>query len=161
MEPGELLDQFSQMKSYLAFPLLLSGMVISQAQSSSVGVATNRPPAVSKPGAAAQTASPRRVGVDEFDMLRHQSNTVVLDVRTAREFGAGHIPGATNLDYNGPDFAKTVSVLDRSRPYLVHCAAGGRSARASRVMWQLGFTNIVDLAPGFRAWEKAGKPVEK
>ena len=40
-----------------------------------------------------------------FDKLRQQTNTVVLDVRTPKEFAAGHIPGATNIDWNGADFA--------------------------------------------------------
>jgi phage shock protein E len=101
------------------------------------------------------------VGVEEFANLRTNKNTVVLDVRTAGEFKAGHIPGALNIDFNSADFEKKVSELDKSKTYLVHCAAGVRSAKACGKLESLGFKQLVDLRPGFRAWQEAGKPVEK
>src|SRR6266542_527248 len=103
----------------------------------------------------------RNVGVDEFDQLRTVKNHVVLDVRTPEEFAKGHIPGAINLDYNAPGFEKKVAGLDPGKTYLVHCAGGVRSAKACTVMDKAHFTNLVNLEPGFKAWEKAGKPVEK
>ena len=103
----------------------------------------------------------KKVGVEEFDKLRLNKTNIVLDVRTAREFNAGHIPGAVNLDLRSSDFDKKVSELDKSKTYLVHCAAGGRSARACQKMEGMGFKELYDLSPGFTAWEKAGKPVEK
>jgi len=103
----------------------------------------------------------KNVGVEEFDKLRADKKNIVLDVRTAEEFARGHIPGAVNVDFNAPDFQKKVAELDKNKTYLVHCAGGGRSARACTVMDKVAFTNLVNLEPGFRAWEKAGKPVEK
>ena len=105
--------------------------------------------------------SVKNVGVEEFDKLRADKKNVVLDVRTPEEFAKGHIPGAVNVDFNAPDFQKKVAELDKSKTYLVHCAAGVRSAKACTVMDKIAFPNIVNLEPGFRAWEKAGKPVEK
>src|SRR5262245_30555336 len=115
------------------------------------------PPPSNKPATA---KSVRNVGVEEFDKLRAQTNAVVLDVRTKREFDAGHIPGAINLDANAADFQEKAAKLDRGRTYLVHCAAGVRSARACNALDKLSFTNLVNLEPGFNAWKKAGKPVE-
>ena len=103
----------------------------------------------------------KRVDAEEFDKLRSDKKNIVLDVRTEAEFKAGHIPGATNIDVNGPDFAEKVAKLDKSKTYLVHCAAGRRSANACGKLEAVGFTNLFDLAPGFKGWEKAGKPVEK
>jgi rhodanese-related sulfurtransferase len=103
----------------------------------------------------------KNVGVVEFDKLRKQTNSVVLDVRTPKEFTAGHIPGAVNIDWNGADFQKKVSALDKSKTYLVQCAVGGRSAKAADKMMTLQFTNVYNLEGGIKAWEKAGKPVEK
>ena len=103
----------------------------------------------------------KNVGVDQFDKLRQQTNAVVLDVRTPKEFAAGHIPGAVNVDWNAADFASKAAVLDKSKTYLVHCAVGGRSAKASDKMTALQFTNVYNLEGGIKAWEKAGKPVEK
>jgi rhodanese-related sulfurtransferase/type 1 glutamine amidotransferase len=105
-------------------------------------------------------AGPRRVGVDEFEQLWRDKQNVVLDVRTKKEFDAGHIPGAINLDVNAADFQQQTARLNTNKVYLVHCAAGVRSARACDKMSQMGFGHLVDLAPGFRGWEKAGKPTE-
>lgn len=117
------------------------------------------PPAPPHDAKAPTAKHVRNVGVEEFDKLRAQTNAVVLDVRTKREFDAGHIPGAANLDINAPDFQAKAAKLDKSKTYLVHCAAGGRSARACNAMDKLSFTNLVNLAPGFNAWKKAGKPI--
>jgi len=104
----------------------------------------------------------KNISVEEFDKLRADKNNVVLDVRTKKEFDAGHIPGAVNLDWNGPDFAKKAAELDKSKTYLVHCAAGVRSAKACDLMsGQLQFPRCVNLESGFKGWEKAGKPIEK
>ena len=111
--------------------------------------------------AAGETNVVRRVSVDEFEKLWQAKTNVVLDVRTAKEFTAGHIPGATNLDVNSADFDEKLAKLDKTKAYLVHCAAGGRSARACEKMKRVGFQSLTDLPDGFRGWEKAGKPVEK
>ena len=105
--------------------------------------------------------SARKVGVEEFEKLWKAKTNVVLDVRSRKEFDAGHIPGAKNLDVNQSDFQQKASSLDKEKVYLVHCAAGVRSARACDKLRQLGFQHLIDLAPGFKEWQKAGKEVEK
>ena len=103
----------------------------------------------------------KKVDVDEFEKLWKEGGAIVLDVRTKKEFDAGHIPGAVNLDFRSENFATNVSFLDKSAVYLVHCQAGSRSARACEQMGRMGFKYLADLAPGFSEWQKAGKPVEK
>jgi rhodanese-related sulfurtransferase len=97
-----------------------------------------------------------------FDRLRlNSTNAVVLDVRTPEEYAKGHIHGAKLLDFKSPDFTEQLGKLDKSKTYLVHCAVGGRSAKAAEQMVQLGFPKIMNLEGGIKAWEAAGKPVEK
>lgn len=105
--------------------------------------------------------TPKKVGVAEFERIWKGEGAIVLDVRSKSEFEAGHIPGALNADVNSPDFTEKVSFLDKSAVYLVHCAAGIRSALACKKMNQMGFKYLVDLEPGFNGWQKARKPVEK
>jgi rhodanese-related sulfurtransferase len=83
----------------------------------------------------------------------------VLDVRTPREFAAGHIAGATNLNYLSGDFSDRLAQLDQSKTYLLHCAVGGRSTNALPKMARLGFTNVIHLDGGFKAWQAEGNPV--
>jgi rhodanese-related sulfurtransferase len=114
-----------------------------------------------QPAAGKSATKVKVVGVEEFDKLRANKTNIVLDVRTPAEFKAGHIPGATNVDYNSPDFAQKIAALDKDKTYLVHCAAGSRSARACKKLEALGFQRLYDLHPGFNGWQAAGKAVEK
>jgi rhodanese-related sulfurtransferase len=112
--------------------------------------------------ALAQTTKPvKQIDIEQFDKLRREKNNVVLDVRTAREFDQGHVPGAVNIDISDPQFKKKVEALDKSKTYLVHCAKGVRSARATKMMSPLGFGEVLDYHGGFDEWNKSGKPVEK
>jgi rhodanese-related sulfurtransferase len=96
-------------------------------------------------------------------VARHRAKPgfLVLDVRTPAEFSGGRIAGALNVDFRGDDFGRRLAALDRRSTYLVHCAAGGRSAKAVERMRELGFRRVYHMTDGFNAWEKAGLPVER
>jgi rhodanese-related sulfurtransferase len=83
----------------------------------------------------------------------------VLDVRTPEEYAKGHIAGAKNLDYQSDSFKQELAKLDKSKPCLLHCAAGGRSAKTRELMKALGFKMVYHLEGGLTAWTKAGGPV--
>ncbi len=84
---------------------------------------------------------------------------IILDVRTASEFTAGHIAGALNVDMNMPSFRDEMGKLDKNKTYLVYCRTGNRSSSAVRVMGELGFRRIYHLANGITEWDGAGLPV--
>ena len=73
----------------------------------------------------------------------------------------GRIAGAVNRDFHAADFAEGLAGLDRSKTYLVHCAAGGRSEKSVARMKELGFSSVLHLREGFRGWARAGLPVER
>ena len=113
-------------------------------------------------GAPAANAGPfQDVSVDEFAKLAADKSNVILDVRTPGEFNAGHIAGAINVDVNAADFQQQAAKLDKNKVFLVHCASGVRSVRACEKLSQLKFPRLYNLPGGFKAWVKAGKPVEK
>ena len=112
---------------------------------------------VAVPAGVAKNVSP-----DEAEkLLKDNPKIVVLDVRTPEEFAKGHIAGAKNVDFKAADFAEKVAALDKGKTYLVHCAAGGRSSKTLDLMKDKNFAALYHLNEGFKAWEKAGKPVEK
>jgi rhodanese-related sulfurtransferase len=88
------------------------------------------------------------------------SNVVVLDIRTPDEFAAGHLAGATNIDFQGADFQVRLAQLDRDQTYLLHCASGRRSQSSLSTFSALGFKSIIHLDGGIQAWKSAGLPVE-
>lgn len=107
----------------------------------------------------AGTVAIKNLTVDEFARMATDSNNVILDVRTPKEFAAGHLSGAVNLDEMAPDFKAKAATLDKNKVYLVHCASGGRSATACNKLAKLDFLNLYNLPVGYRGWVKAGKPV--
>jgi hydroxyacylglutathione hydrolase len=78
----------------------------------------------------------------------------LVDVRTPREHETKHIAGSLNIPLN--HLAERAHELSRSRPLIVHCAGGYRSAIAASVLQQLGHTSVGELAGGVAAWETAG-----
>ncbi len=86
---------------------------------------------------------------------------VVLDLRTPKEFGGGHVPGAVNLDCLSPDFGKQLDALDKSEKYLVYCASGRRSTHSLPQFQKRRFESLVHLDGGIAAWKRAGEPLEK
>jgi phage shock protein E len=99
-------------------------------------------------------------GNEAKDLLAKQPDVLILDVRTPEEYAAGHLKNARLLNKYDADFEAKIKALDRTKPYLVYCASGGRSGEATQQMNQLGFQQIYD-ARGFDALKKAGIPAEK
>lgn len=73
----------------------------------------------------------------------------LLDVRSEREFAAGHIPGATNISLE--TLRERVSELPRQRKIVAYCQVGQRGYMATRILNQRGFA-AGNLSGGFRTW---------
>lgn len=97
----------------------------------------------------------------QFSAAPDAADHILLDVRTPDEWNAGHLKDAVHIDWYGADFKQRVANLDKSKPVLVYCAAGGRSGKAQDVMLDLGFKRVVNLEGGYTAWTAAGLPVVK
>lgn len=94
-----------------------------------------------------------------FKAAIDKDDALLLDVRTPAEFAKGHIEGAANEDWLGGGLLKDVSGIDKTKPVLLYCAVGGRSAKAMSAMIKAGFTDVRDLKGGFNAWEADEQPV--
>jgi len=80
----------------------------------------------------------------EAARLLDQEGGVLVDVRSAAEFNAGHAPGAVNMPVGtGSSQLQTLGATDR--PIVVHCASGSRSMMAIRQLKAAGFTRVVDI----------------
>ena len=75
---------------------------------------------------------------------------VALDVRQPKEYEAGHIPGAKLIPM--PDLTKRLDEIDRDKGVIVYCAIGGRSRVAAQMLAGRGFSDVYNLAGGFKAW---------
>lgn len=86
------------------------------------------------------------------------STELILDVRSPGEFSTGHLQNAINWDWNGSDFDKQLSTLDKSKPVFVYCQAGGRSSSAADKMRSVGFKQVYEMEGGIRKWREANLP---
>lgn len=81
---------------------------------------------------------------------------LLIDVRTPEEFASGHIEGAVNIPVD--DLAGRLSEVPQGQPIVVYCRSGNRSATASRILADAGYTGIYDLG-GLQGWISQGFPV--
>lgn len=95
--------------------------------------------------------------------INETSKPQILDVRTPEEFTSEHILDAENINWLGDNFVSETKKLDKAKPVFVYCKSGGRSAKASAKLAELGFKNIYELQGGILKWNAAGlsKPSEK
>ena len=104
-------------------------------------------------------------GVTSVDTLEAtrliNQDALVLDVREDKEFAAGHIPKARHIPLGA--LANRLGELEKfkTKPIVVNCRSGQRSARACGILKKHGFEKAVNLTGGIMAWESANLPVEK
>ncbi len=93
--------------------------------------------------------------------VMNQGKTVVLDVRDAEEFAAGHLPNAKNIPL--ADLSSRLKELEKSKnsTIITVCERGVRSASAVGVLKKAGFEQVFSLEGGVSAWKTQGLPTVK
>jgi len=81
----------------------------------------------------------------------------IVDVRRKPEWDQGHIAGALHKPLDR--VAKMLGDLDRTKPVVVHCKGGYRSAIACSLIQRAGFQNVTNLIGGLDAWQATGLAV--
>jgi molybdopterin/thiamine biosynthesis adenylyltransferase/rhodanese-related sulfurtransferase len=84
----------------------------------------------------------------------------LVDVRERDEWEQGRIPGALHVPRGYLESRIEQAVPDRSRPVLLYCAAGNRSAFAAKTLDELGYERPISLAGGYTDWQRSGLPTE-
>lgn len=86
------------------------------------------------------------------------STHLLLDVRTPDEFASGHIHGAVNIPVEELE-NRLSEVPNNGEPLVVYCRSGRRSAIATQILTDAGYTSIYDLG-ALNDWTAQGFPVE-
>lgn len=88
---------------------------------------------------------------------------VLIDVREADEYAAGHVPGAVLIPRGMLEFrlSNTPAMEPRDLHIVLYCKTSGRAALAACALHEMGYLNVRSMAGGFDAWGAAGKPVAK
>ncbi len=93
--------------------------------------------------------------------LMNSDDALILDVRTASEYGSGHITNAINVPLSAlqeklKDFAPY-----RNKPVLVYCNSGNISTKACKILRKGEFSNVHNIAGGVQGWQDANLPLTK
>lgn len=95
----------------------------------------------------------RQISMDEaVEMMKKESDYIILDVRRADEFAEGHIPGAINVANESIGTEEIPELPDKAQLILVYCRSGRRSKEAAEKLVKLGYTNIVEFG-GILDWK--------
>jgi hydroxyacylglutathione hydrolase len=80
----------------------------------------------------------------------------LVDVRNETEWVSGHIDGARHIPLGY--LTDTLDTLPRTRPIVVQCAAGTRSAIGASLLRARGVDRVANLSGGIAEWRRAGLP---
>jgi rhodanese-related sulfurtransferase len=85
----------------------------------------------------------------------------LVDVREESEWAAGHLPRAVHLGKGIIERDIERSIPDTAAEIVLYCGGGFRSALAADSLQKMGYTNVISMDGGFRAWKEAGLPIER
>ena len=132
----------------------------------SMALAQSFPPAVTQKIQAAQKQV-KTIGMEEYrKVVESPGNSLIVDVREAHEFAAGHVPGAINIPRGVLEFQIWKQVgfpanTDIDRPVILQCQSGNRASLAAQSLAELGFTHTTAVVMSLEEWQKTGNPFVK
>ncbi len=116
---------------------------------------------INRTGASALDELPRPASLapEEVKVLADEGRAVILDVRGAAEFGAGHIPGALNIGLGGQFASWAGSLIDANAPVVIVAEKDAQVDEAVMRLARVGLENIEGyLQGGMNAWREAELP---
>jgi molybdopterin/thiamine biosynthesis adenylyltransferase/rhodanese-related sulfurtransferase len=96
--------------------------------------------------------------VEPAEVEPRAADTVMLDVREAEEYSQGAIAGAVHVARGSLELEVEGRIPDKSKPVVVYCAGGVRSAFAAKTLAELGYSDVASMAGGFNRWKDEGHP---
>jgi rhodanese-related sulfurtransferase len=94
-------------------------------------------------------------------MVADGAKPVLIDVREDSEWTAGHAAGAIHLGKGVIERDIESKVPDKQATMVLYCGGGFRSALAADALQQMGYTSVISLDGGWRAYQESGLPIEK
>ena len=100
--------------------------------------------------------SPQQV----YEAVYNEDSVQLVDVRTSEEYIESHLKGAQNICVTRSDFKEKIKTLDKEKPVYLYCKIGGRSARAARILKEMGFKKVYDMDGGITSWKEKNLMLE-
>ena len=101
------------------------------------------------------------VSPTEAVVLMNRDKLLILDVRDATEFAAGHIQGAKHIPVT--ELLSRIKEIEKfkNKVVLVHCQKGMRAKAACAILREQSFTQLHNLQGGLESWTEAKMPLVK
>lgn len=96
-------------------------------------------------GSAGEETAYRKITAQEAKDLMDAGGVTVVDVRTAEEYAAGHIPDALLVPNETIGDTQPEALPDQDAVLLVYCRSGRRSEDAARKLAALGYKTVYDF----------------
>jgi rhodanese-related sulfurtransferase len=93
--------------------------------------------------------------------LDNRERLFLVDVREESEWAQGHLPGAIHLSKGIIERDVEQAFPDKQSRLVLYCGGGFRSALAADNLQKMGYTEVISMDGGWRAWKDAGFPIEK
>src|SRR5437763_14272257 len=104
----------------------------------------------------------QQIDVEKYKAMAASKNPPVLvDVREDSEWTAGHAAGAIHLGKGVIERDIETKIPDKATKMVLYCGGGFRSALSADALQQIGYTNVISLDGGWRAYQQSGLPIEK
>jgi rhodanese-related sulfurtransferase len=84
----------------------------------------------------------------------------LVDVREESEWKHGHVPDAIHLGKGIIERDIESKFPDTNQEIILYCGGGFRSALAADALGRMGYTNVISMDGGMRAWRDRGFPEE-
>nr|WP_178131459.1 rhodanese-like domain-containing protein [Burkholderia pseudomallei] len=97
----------------------------------------------------------------EATQLINRRNALVVDLRPAAEYGAGHLPSARSVEFGELQAKAGQLAKNKATPVLLVCQNGQQSQKARKIVEEAGYQDVHVLQGGVAAWQQAGMPVVK
>ena len=91
---------------------------------------------------------------------RIAAGAVLIDVREDNEFAAGHAAGARHMGRGIIERDIVQTFPDKSTELVLYCGGGYRSALSADMLQKMGYTNVISMDGGWKAWRDSGAPTE-
>lgn len=100
--------------------------------------------------------------VDDVRRRQSQGETFFLvDVREDDEWKAGRAKGAVHVGKGVIERDIEGAIPDKAAPIVLYCGGGFRSALAADALQQMGYTNVISMDGGIKAWREKGLPEDR
>jgi rhodanese-related sulfurtransferase len=94
-------------------------------------------------------------------MLANGEKPLLIDTREDNEWAAGHAAGAVHLSKGIIERDIETKVADKKTKMVLYCGGGFRSALAADALLKMGYTDVISLDGGWRAWQESAMPIER